>query len=776
VQTLFRLVLVVIVAGLGLAAVGVAVVPQVAQIVTANHAEAADLPPFTELARRSVVFDAAGNQIDIFKQEDREPFKLSQVPPDVIAAVLAVEDESFYSHKGVNLKSLVRAMLVNVSAGEVTQGGSTITQQLVKNLLLTSARDTDRKVLEAAYAWRVEQQYSKDEILERYLNTVYLGNNTYGLQAAAETYFGKNVDQLDIWQGAFLAGLIRNPTGYDPFSHPERSLARFKQAVDRLEAVGKITTAQAKTADTTWAIPTKPLSTAQTAVPRTYFTEEVRKQLLNETTILGQDAQARFNALYRGGLRIYTTLDPNLQSIAEQAVADQLPDTGGRFQAALAAEDAKTGAVMAMVGGRGFDQSQVNLAVTPRQTGSSAKLFILLAALQAGVQATDTIDGTLPCTLPNPGSKLPFVIDQGVSRGVDTVATMTALSINCAYAKLSQIVGLSRVVDTAHRLGVKSDILPIAAFATGGNEISPLDFATSAATISTLGVRHDPYYIDRIEGPDGSIIYQHQDAGTQAVPTDVAEQAIDILKGVIKHGTVETTSKKFLGTRPAAGKTGTYEDNTNATFVGFTTQLSAAVWLGNPLASGTDMMRNIPQFQAVGVSNVHGGNLPYRIWEEFIAKASEAKAYPDEDWPAPPKLTRASRRLYLPGNECVYAVTGTTPGVADPTATNADGTPATAAPVPIYSRVGGGTTIPPDDLDPTAPVGAFAAAGALVGSCAAPPAPPAPPSPASSAAAGAASTPAPPKPGATPPSAATTAKPATTPAPKRTPGPPTTHG
>jgi len=315
---------------------------------------------------------------------------------------------------------------------------------------------------------------------------------------------------------------------------------------------------------------------------------------------------------------------------------------------------------------------------------------------------------------------------------------MTALSINCAYAKLSQIVGLNRVVDTAHRLGVKSDIQPIAAFATGGNEISPLDFATSGATLSTQGVRHDAYYIERIEGPDGEIVYQHQDPGTQAVPTDVALTAINTLKGVIKNGTVESSSKKFLGTRPAAGKTGTYESNTNATFVGFTTQLSAAVWMGNPLASGTDAMRNIPEFRAVGVSNVHGGNLPYRIWEEFIAKASEAKAYPEEDWPAPPKVARGSRRLYLPGAECLYSVSAVAPAPAPttpaaPGAPGAPGAPAdatasTEAPVPVYTRIGGGTTIPADQLDPTAPVGAYAPGGATVSSCAGPPAPPTPPS------------------------------------------------
>jgi penicillin-binding protein 1A len=724
VRTLLRLGITVLVAAIGLAAIGVAVVPQIVQIATANHAEAEPLPPFSQLAQRSVVYDKAGNVIDIFKAENREPFKLSQVPKAVINDVLAVEDETFYQHKGVNVKSLVRAMLVNVSEGEVTQGGSTITQQLVKNSLLTSERDANRKILEAAYAVRLEQQMSKDDILERYLNTVYLGNNAYGFQAAAETYFGKNVDQLDIWEGAFLAGLIRNPSGYDPIAHPERARARFRQALDRLVAVGTISRAQADQMGEQWPLPTKQLSTPQTQVATSYFSDEVRDELLNQTTILGTDPSSRYNKLYRGGLKIYTTLDPQMQADAEAAVAEQLPDTGGRFQAALAAEDVKSGAVVAMVGGPGFQQSQVNLAVTPRQTGSSAKLFILLAGLQAGVQPNDTIDGTLPCTLPNPGSTQPFEIDQGVSRGVDTVAEMTWNSINCAYAKLSQIVGLSRVVDTAKRVGVLSDIKPYAAFATGANEISPLDFATSGATVSNGGVHHAAYYVEKIEGPDGQVIYQHDDPGNQAIPQSVALQAVDTLKGVIQHGTVESSSKKFLNGRPAAGKTGTYEDNTNATFVGFTTQLSAAVWMGNPIASGTDRMRNIPQFQKVGVSNVHGGNLPYRIWEDFIAKASQG--LPQEDWAKPDKLARASQRLYLPGMECLYRGTTVTVPPSDPNATNPDGSPVTAASSVQYAKVKSGTTIAPDNLDPTASVGAYATGGATVASCSAPPTAPTP--------------------------------------------------
>ena len=398
----------------------------------------------------------------------------------------------------------------------------------------------------------------KDEILERYLNTVYLGNNAYGLQAAAETYFGKNVDQLDVWEGAFLAGLIRNPSGYDPLAHPERARARFKQAVRAVwSTVGKVTEDQAKQAGDAWPLPTKQLSTPQTAVAPLVLHRGGAQAAPQRDH---DPRQRRPDPLQRAVPRraaIYTTLDPDHPAgRPTRPWPTSSPPTprDARFQAALAAEDARTGAVVAMVGGRGFDQSQVNLAVTPRQTGSSAKLFILLAALQAGVQPNDTIDGTLPCSLPNPGSTQPFLIHDGVSRGVDTVATMTALSINCAYAKLSQIVGLNRVVDTAHRLGVKSDIAPIAAFATGGNEISPLDFATSRAPRSpTQGVRHDAYYIDRIEGPDGEIVYQHQDPGTQAVPTEVADTAINTLKGVIKNGTVESSSKKFLGD-PAGGR------------------------------------------------------------------------------------------------------------------------------------------------------------------------------------------------------------------------------
>ena len=603
----------------------------------------------------------------------------------------------------------------------------------MKNLLLTSdrARPTARSS-RRRYAWRLEKKCTKDEILERYLNTVYFGNNAYGLQAAAEMYFGKNVDQLDVWEGAFLAGLIRNPSGYDPLAQPERARARFRQAIDRLVAVGKVTAAQAAGGRQRGRCRRKQLSTPQTAVPRSYFTEEVRKQLLNETTILGSDHQARYNALFRGGLRIYTTLDPTIQAGRRPGVAEQLPDTGGRFQAALAAEDAKTGAVVAMVGGRGFDQSQVNLALTPRQTGSSAKLFILLAALQAGVQPNDTIDGTLPCALPNPGSKQPFLIHDGVSRGVDTVATMTALSINCAYAKLGQIVGLSRVVDTAHRLGVKSDIQPIAAFATGGNEISPLDFATAAPRCRPRACATTPTTSSASRGPTARSLYQHQDPGTQAVPTDVALSAIDTLKGVIKQRHGRELVEEVPGHPPGGGQDRDVREQHQRHLRRLHHAAVGGRVAGQPAGQrhrrhaqhpgvprrgrGQRARRQpaVPDLGGVHRQGQRGQGLPRR----GLAGAAEAGA--------------RLERLYLPGKECLYRCSAAPR--RRPTAPTDRRAPAsTPRPPPRRRRrctpgSSSGTTIPPDQLDPAAPGGRLRAGGRhrrLVRRASAPP--PAPP-------------------------------------------------
>jgi penicillin-binding protein 1A len=684
VRSLLRLLAVVLVAGLGLAALGVAAAPDLSQMATAFHGEANPLPPFAELAQRSLVFDANKNQIDELRVENREPFKLAQVPQVVIDAVIATEDAGFYEHKGVNAKGIFRAALAGINSSSAVQGGSTITQQLVKNALVGSRRDANRKILEAAYAVRLEREWTKDEILERYLNTIFFGNNSYGLEAAAETYFGKTVGQLDKFEGAFLAGLIRNPVGYDPIQRSDRSKGRFKDVLDRLVSTGKMPKDEADAAKLSWQVPDRLQRSAAPLKATTYFTAEVRNQLLQKTDILGADYDTRYQRLFRGGLKVYTTYDDNIQKMAEQARNDQMPDTLGRFDAAMVSLETKTGAVRAMVGGRDFRTSEVNLALTPRQTGSSVKGFITAAAINTGIQNNDVIDGTLPCTWTFPDKSQPdFKVDDGVSNGYGTIEKMTWDSINCAYIRLYLSVGGTRVISLMHELGVKGKLDDLFSFAIGGNEISPMDMAAGYSTIANEGMRHDPFMIERIEDRDGKVIYQHTDPGKQIIEPGVADRTVDILKGVIRQGTA--TLGKLDGGWPAAGKTGTYDKDKHAWFVGFTRQYTTAVYMGNPV-NPNDEMRNIPEFKRFQA--VHGGTYPTLIWKQFM-EGVQANQEP-EDWPKPPDNPRQFVRVYAPFQDCFATFAA---GAPDP-----DAEPGAAAP-PGY-LVGANPKLNPIATDP----------------------------------------------------------------------------
>ena len=731
VSWIFRLAGVVLAGSLFVAGITLAIAPRMWGVANSHEELPTVLPPFEPLAQRSYVYDRSGNEIAIFEKENVQPFRLAQVPPDVVKAVLAVEDKEFYVHDGVNVRSLIRATLSNFSAGATRQGASTITQQVVKNEFLAGLpRDGRYKLLQVHYALMLEKTMTKDEILERYLNTIFFGNNAYGLAAAAETYFGENVENLSLVQGAFLAGLIRSPSGYDPFNKPERARARFAQVLDRLVAERMISPPERDQLFKTWQIP----EVAQVLPGRvrapTYFTEALQDYLLNRSSLLGADAQERRSTLLRGGLKIYTTLDPVLQATAEFS-RGALPNTAQGFDAAIVSLETSTGAVRVMVGGKGFKRnvSEINMALVPRQTGSSIKLFILSAAIEAGAQPTDVIDGILPCVLPNPGEpKNPFVIKNGVSKSVSTLAVMTAASINCAFARLSQIVGLHRVVDTTYRMakspylfagqtkaqrGGVDPIQPYASFATGANEMSPLDMASGGQTIANQGLHHDPYLVEYVEKSDGTRLYTHQDPGVQVLDPGVALSTIGVLKGVIKNGT--GSRYPLANGRPAAGKTGTQEDNTNSWFVGLTPELSTAVWVGNP--NGYIAMVDVPEFIADGVRKVQGGTYPEKIWKLYTDAALDGT--PFQDWPAPPALARKPARLYLPGQECLgKLVSGTitnpnastttaasAPSVTDPTGTGVT-TPvdAVTVPPPVIKPVDSGTTIAPDILDPHAPI------------------------------------------------------------------------
>ena len=661
-RSVLRLALVVVVAALGLTGTVVAITPHAASYTHAVSLAMGDLPDLAPLAQGSKMYDAAGNLIDELFVENVQPFKLADVPAPVIDAVLAVEDAGFYEHRGVNAKGLLRAGLANVSAGGTTQGGSTITQQLVKNALVGSKRDANRKILEAAYSVELEKRLTKDQILEAYLNRIYLGNNAYGLQAAARTYFGKDVSQLDQVEGAFLAGMIRNPVGYDPIYRAERSRTRFKEALARLVKVGKLDADRAAALGTTWPLPDRLQNPTKVPTARTYFSAEVRKVLLNSSTILGPDYQQRYNALFRGGLKIITTFDPKAQQAAIAARDAQLPDTNGRFQAAIVSLENATGAVRAMVGGPGFDTTQVNLATTPRQTGSAIKGFILAAGIAAGLQPDDQINGINDRTCEfwhtPPAQDDPFTQDADETHdGAGRLDQMTWNSVNCAFIRMYFSVGGARVVATAHRMGVKGNLQNIFAFATGGNEVSALDMAAGYSTLANEGVQRDPFYVERIEDSQGRVIYQHQVVDNVALERGAALRTVDILKGVVRQGTA--TRAKLDDGRPQAGKTGTYEADKHAWFVGFTKQYTTSVYLGNP--NTPEPMQRIPEFLKPpegmqAFSNVVGGSYPALIWKDYTQTMSEGLE--PLDWEAPPALARKPARVYAPGQDCFGVVVG----------------------------------------------------------------------------------------------------------------------
>lgn len=746
-----RALLVIAAGALLISATVVAVAPRIWRIANAHREDPVELPDFADLAQRSYVYDSSGREIAVFEVENSQPVTLADVPDKVIEAFLAVEDNEFWVHHGVNVRSLMRATLSNFATEGPVQGASTITMQVVKNDYMAGfERDGRYKMLQIAYAVRLEKHKTKEEILERYLNTVFFGQNSYGIGAAAETYFGKPVQQLTFIEAAFLAGLVQAPSSYDPIINPEQSRNRFLQVLDRLEDDELLTELERIGVEETFVLPERVRRRAERATARTYFTEALRDYLLNRSDILGDDYQERYTRLHRGGLRIHTTLDPLLQARAERA-RDELPANTEGIDAALTSIETGTGAIRAMVGGSGFvaGQNEVNLALAPSQTGSSIKLFILAAALQAGATPEDIVDGTHPCQLPNEGDPNEpfFEITGGVNGGVDTLRNHSVRSINCAFARTSQIVGLNRMVDTVYRMAgspylyrgqspsEREPIQPYPAFATGANELSTLDMASGIQSIANEGVHMAPYYVEHIDDAFGNRVYTHLGRGTRVLDRGVALTVVDVLKGVLTRGTARRSLADFAERRPAFGKTGTQQNNWTAFFVGATPELATAVMVRDP--DRYTPMRNIPEFVDDGVDRVQGGTYPARIWGAYMEDIG-LEQFEFVDWDDAPDPERDPARLYLPGNECLYAIVAyqeTTTTVADggggvggagveefrspaaPPSTEPPETttgttvppgttsPTTTAPrVPIFGQVDSGTTIPPDVLDPDAPL------------------------------------------------------------------------
>jgi membrane peptidoglycan carboxypeptidase len=576
-----------------------------------------DVDQLGDFATRSYVFADDGSVLaTLFGPENRQPVPLDLVPETVVAPILAVEDAEFWDHGGVNVAAIARALVSNVDAGGVRQGGSTITQQLVKNALLDSDTTFNRKIREAALALEVERQLSKEEILETYLNTVYFGAGAYGVQAAAETYFGVGVEWLGWAEGALLAGMIANPSLYDPFTQPDAAIRQRRIALDRLVEVGTLSQGEADVLATA-PLPADRCATETDIVlpqcqpdqvaPSTgnYFVEDVRQQLLTDPVYgLGGTPQERADRLYGGGLRITTTLDPNLQRVAEDAVARVVPANDLGVTAAMVSVENETGAVRAMVGGPGYDEYRYNVTtqLPGRQTGSSFKTFVLLTALGLGAVPDDTVQGG--GSFPNPGGT-PNPYNMPGAGG--SLTFVTANSSNGAYIRLGQIVGLEEVGETAERLGLRTDFggypisLPLGTLLT-----PPIDMASAFSAIANGGVRNPWYLIERVEDAAGNVLYEHQSRPVRALTAQTACLATQVLTEVVRSG---TATRARLPNQVAAGKTGTTDRNADAWFTGFTPYLTTSVWMGNP-------DENVSMANIGGVANF-GGTFPAAVWREF---------------------------------------------------------------------------------------------------------------------------------------------------------------
>ena len=557
---------------------------------------ATDLPDVTqamEATRRPTVTLLAADGSEVLTIGDLygAPLRLSEMPAALPQAVMATEDRRFNDHFGLDVIGLARAAFTNLRAGRVVQGGSTITQQVAKNLFLNPEKTLKRKVQELLLAVWLEHKFTKDQIFTLYLNRVYLGAGTYGVEAAAQRYFGRSARQIGLYESALLAGLLKAPSRYNPQSDPEAADKRTRQVLANMVAAGYITDPQAEAAAKSRA-PAAIAARAGNRVGR-HFADWVLDQLSDYLSQGDQD------------LKVYTTLNPAMQAAAERAVDTVLDEVGDRdriSQAAFVAL-APDGAVRALVGGRDLRQSGFNRATqAQRQPGSSFKPFVYLAGLEAGFTPdTPVVDRPVTVQKWSPENF------DGKFRGEIPLRDAVAESVNTVAVQVSEKVGRRTVVETAQRLGITSPLQATPAVALGASEVNLLELTAAYGAFGNGGRGVWPYAIREIRDAKDRVLYRRSGGGPgQVIAAGPLAGMHELLSGVLSRGTGKRAS---LGTRPAAGKTGTSTDFRDAWFVGYTADLTAGVWVGND--DGTPMR------------GVTGGSAPARIWKAFMVPAHE---------------------------------------------------------------------------------------------------------------------------------------------------------
>ena len=592
------LALAIVLAIVAVAVAGVVGLVRVADEWLSDLPDASDAEAYS-IAAPSQVYSADGVLLAEFATQNRTAITIDKVSPYVLNGTVDTEDVRFYEHNGVDIQGIGRAVISQLTGGN--EGGSTITQQYVRNtLLLDEMNDLTirRKVREAFLALEIERQYSKDDILMMYLNTINYGDGAYGIEAASQHYFSKSASDLTLAEAALLVGIPQSPNNLNPVNNPDAAVNRRNTVLDRMLTAGDITQQEHDAAQA------EPLNLNVAAQAHTgiyrypYFVTYVQG-LLSENY---SDAE-----IFRGGLVIQTSLDTRVQDAAEEVTNRYLEGQSDSLEYSLTSIDPKTGHILAMVGGRDYYAEQFNLATQARrQAGSSMKTFTLVTALKEGISPQMTCDSSSPATI---SPTWTVRNSEGTGYGDMTIERATWLSVNTVYAHLAHAIGAQPIVDTCKSMGITSPLESVESISLGTQGVCTLEMASAYATLAANGVHRDPSAITKITNSAGDVLFQEDTTGTQVLDPEVASVTTDVLEGVITRGTGSAAS--LDNGQAAAGKTGTSENCRDNWFCGYTPQLATAIWLGS--REDSTIYYNGGQG--------YGGNTCAPVWGAFTEQA-----------------------------------------------------------------------------------------------------------------------------------------------------------
>lgn len=586
------------------AAVGIGVLAVASVIVAKNLTNVDTISTYIPAETTKIYSNTNIVLAELHQEENREVIPLDEISPLIKQAVLATEDTDFYRHHGINIKGMFRAAFKNAITMSFSEGASTLTQQLARNLFLTKRKKLSRKLAEIILAIQIERKYTKNEILEMYLNQVYWGHNAYGIESAAQLYFGKHAKDLNLAESAMVIGLLKGPELYSPFRNYAYAKQRQRTVLNRMAKLKVITQEEANDAF---------ISDLQLAPRRTfryrapYFTSYIVNQLFNN---YGEEA------CLTSGMQVYTTLDYELQMVAEDLVkkyveqsrrpvygANRTSESHNFSQGSLMAVDPTTGYIKALQGGADYRESQYNRCTQARrQPGSTFKPFVYIAALEKGFSPASIVQDS-PITFST--SQGPYSPSNYTMTFLGNITLRKALenSINVVAVKLNNLVGPENIIRLARSMGITSPLQPVLSLPLGANEVTMMELVTAYSVMANNGIRNDVTGIIKIQDRDGGILYKHQVNGKRVLDSNVASSIVDMMKGAIRYGTGQNAALP----RPVAGKTGTTSDHKDAWFIGFVPQLVCATWVGND--------DNTPMYK------VTGGSVPALMWRDFMKVA-----------------------------------------------------------------------------------------------------------------------------------------------------------